>query len=346
MSRLRFAGPFAFLFAIPLMYLKSSAGPCLVPLALLTALLAMSYVPLRNRRPEQPKAGRALPGFYILLQLCAIVWGALEAGRGEGGATGVFSLAVSVGICGGVFGVLCAHAMIHSRTRWHRPLALLMLTGIGYRHFRIAHLHGHHRFAATLRDPSTARLGESFYSFFVRSVVSQWVLAWRFERERVRARRLPMGHNRMLQDLLIVSALYAGLLGCLGGKAVAFLALESMVAVIVLELFNYVAHYGLMRGQGEALAEHHSWNSAGAANLLIFNMGHHSAHHQNPSAAYPKLQPAQQRYILPGGYAGAILLALVPSLWRKVIHPRLSAAGASLCNSGYAPLPIPAATPP
>ena len=68
--------------------------------------------------------------------------------------------------------------------RSRRFSAMRMLTGMSYRHFRIAHIHGHHRWAGTEQDSATARLGEGFYHFLLRTVAGQFAEAWRFERQR------------------------------------------------------------------------------------------------------------------------------------------------------------------
>jgi hypothetical protein len=49
--------------------------------------------------------------------------------------------------------------MIHSRHAAERALGLAMRAAVGYMHFRISHVHFHHRLAATLADPATARRG-------------------------------------------------------------------------------------------------------------------------------------------------------------------------------------------
>ena len=93
-----------------------------------------------------------------------------------------------------------------------------------------------------------------------------------------------------------------------------------------LELFNYIAHYGLQRqrtGAGhEPFGEGHSWNSSNAlANALIFNMGRHSWHHARPAASYESLKCVAAAPELPAGYAGSILMALIPPLWRRIMDP-------------------------
>jgi alkane 1-monooxygenase len=114
-----------------------------------------------------------------------------------------------------------------------------------------------------------------------------------------------------------------------------FFALQSAIAITVLELFNYIAHYGLMRrerDQGlEPLGDAHSWNSSNAlANLVIFNMGRHSDHHRHPANSYETLRPIGNAPELPAGYAGSILLALAPPLWHRLMDAELD----SLAHAG------------
>jgi len=103
---------------------------------------------------------------------------------------------------------------------------------------------------------------------------------------------------------------------------------QSALAITVLELFNYIAHYGLRRRtdyahKPEPLTDSHSWNSSNVlVNLLIFNMGRHSYHHRKPAAPYESLEYIYHAPELPAGYAGSILLALVPPLWRQVMDEK------------------------
>ena len=328
MQMWRYAGPFAFLAAVPLLFRISEAAPFLVPLAILASLLIVHRLPYTVAK--QPSAHfRLLPAIYIPLQLAGIVWAAYAIAQPGATSAAFMSLAVSMGVCTGTFGVLAAHEMVHSHSRRHRQLGSALLTGMSYRHFRIAHVYGHHRFAATERDASTARFGENFYIFLGRTLPAQWRGAWRFEQRRCRANCRTFLRNTLIQDGAIMFAIYSLLFFSLGERAAFFFAVESAVAILVLEAFNYVAHYGLMRrvhrGRPEPMADHHSWNSGGAGNLLMFNMGHHSHHHRAPSISYDGLEPALAAPALPGGYAGAILLALVPPLWHAIMDQRVLA---------------------
>jgi alkane 1-monooxygenase len=324
---LRYAGPYLFLASVPALYYGlGPAAPFLAIAALLAVLLCAELI--ARRADASPPAARPL-GFrilvlgYIPLQIAAVAWGTwLSPGLG---GWGFAALACALGVTLGVFGVLAAHDAVHSGDRREALLGLALLTAMGYRHFRIAHVHGHHRWAGTERDSATARLSEGFYGFLARTLAGQFAEAWAFEQ-----RRGGLLRNRVLGDLLVMAVILAAITAVLGPRALAFFLVQSAVAIVVLELFNYIAHYGLARrigadGRRERLSERHSWNSSNVlANALIFNMGRHACHHERPAAPFQALtiRPGPE---LPLGYAGSILLALAPPLWRRVMDPRARA---------------------
>jgi hypothetical protein len=60
-------------------------------------------------------------------------------------------------------------------------------------------------------------------------------------------------------------------------------------------------------------ATSHSWNSNNiATNVLLYHLQRHSDHHANPTRRYQALRDYQESPVLPTGYAGMILVALVP----------------------------------
>lgn len=318
---LRFSGPFLFLGLVPVLYY--AVGPAAPLLGIALLLLALTGAELVTGHgdtvlaTQNPRGFRLLVLLYIPAQLAVTIW-AVWVSR-QASAIGFWSLALSVGVTGGVFGMLAAHEAVHSGDPLEAHLGNAMLTAMSYRHFRIAHIHGHHRWAGTQRDSATARLGESFYHFLQRTVAGQFREAWRYEQKR---------HGlRAIGDLAVMALLIALIAVAAGPYAVLFFLLQSMVAVTVLELFNYIAHYGLVRGcdaKGRLLQldDRHSWNSSNVlANALIFNMGRHSSHHQKPAASYQDLR-MRAAPELPLGYAGSILLALAPPLWRRVMDPK------------------------
>jgi alkane 1-monooxygenase len=274
---------------------------------------------------------RLLPWLYIPLQIAMIGWAAAMVAAAGTGSARVAGLTLSVGLTAGIFGLLAAHEMVHSRQRAERALGLAMLASVGYMHFRIAHIEGHHRRAATHEDPATARRGESAYRFVLRSTAGQLAEAWRLEAARLGRRRQALlgPANRMLRYLAIEALVACGV-ALLGPGALLFWIAQSALAILLLELFNYIAHYGLVRraaerGGLEPLAPLHSWNcSRRMNNWALFNMGRHSDHHRFPARPYQRLAAAERAPELPTGYAGCILLALLPPLWRRIMDRRLA----------------------
>jgi len=330
MRSLRYAIPFLFLASAPLGFMLGGAWSYLTIALMPAAICGFDW--LLGFETERPApagnlAYRLLPWLYIASQIAVIVWAATAVARPGVTFTAGLGLTLSVGVTAGVFGFLAAHEMVHSRSAGERALGLTMLAFVGYMHFRIAHIHGHHIRAATSDDPASARRGETAYSFVIRSVSGQFREAWAFEAERLRRRDQPVvGDNRMLAYLLVEIAIAASA-ALLGPAALAFWLAQAVLAIILLELFNYIAHYGLTRvrlpgGGLERLGDRHSWNSTRRMNnWALFNMGRHSDHHRQPSQAYQRLRIEPNAPELPAGYAGAILLALFPPLWRKVMDP-------------------------
>ena len=120
--------------------------------------------------------------------------------------------------------------------------------------------------------------------------------------------------------------------GAFSLRALGFFLGESALSILLLESFNYVAHYGLARrrrldGRLEPLGPRHSWNSVRRMNnASLFNMGRHADHHRFSARPYNELEVLEGGAQLPCGYAGVILMALVPPLWRRVMDPRVDAA--------------------
>jgi len=332
MRTLRFSIPIVFLASAPLGFLLGGAWAwltvALAPVALCTFDLALGF----EAEPGTPPGAlryRALPYLYIALQVAVTAWAAFAVARPGVGLLEVARLTISVGVTAGIFGICAAHEMVHSPVPAERALGLVLLASVGYMHFRIAHIHGHHVHAATPEDPASARRGEGVYRFILRSVTGQVREAWAFETARLRrgGRRVFGPSNRMLLYFVIEALIGAGV-ACLGLRSLAFFIGQAVLAIALLEMFNYIAHYGLARrpqgGGLERLGPRHSWNSSRRMNnWSLFNMGRHSDHHRRPTEAYQRLEIEPDAPELPTGYAGAILLALTPPLWRKVMDPRV-----------------------
>jgi alkane 1-monooxygenase len=318
---LKFLTPFAFLALLPLggwrggawTFAAAAATPlCLASLDLV--LGGESALP----RQTTGTTPRWLPRIFIVLQLAATAWAAAWIAGGHASFLEAAGLATSAGVTTGVFGVVAAHEMIHSRSSRERALGLTLLGSMFYMHFRIAHVYGHHRHAATLEDPASARLGEGLYGFLARSITGQVREAWAFEKRRRR-------RNRMV-GYVALELPFATILALFSIRAFAFVVTVAAIAIALLETFNYVAHYGLSRGRTERLGPRHSWNTGMRMNnAALFNMGRHSDHHRRTARSYQQLESLPGAAELPSGYAAALLTALVPPLWRRLMDPRAEA---------------------
>jgi alkane 1-monooxygenase len=60
-------------------------------------------------------------------------------------------------------------------------------------------------------------------------------------------------------------------------------------------------------------------------NLFLFHLQRHSDHHAYAKRRYQVLRHHANSPQFPNGYAGMIVLALVPPLWRAVMDPRVRA---------------------
>lgn len=303
-----------------------------LPLALAGGDWLFGEEPPEAAEPR-PIGHRLLPWLYVPLQLGEIAWAGWKISQPGTDFLTTIGLTLSTGLAAGVFGFLAAHELVHSRRPVERFYGLAMLAGVLDMQFAISHVQGHHRRPATFEDPATARRGESLYAFWLRSVTGQAREAWTFETERLARRgRSAFGPgNRMLVFAAIELALVAAV-SFAGWRALAFFVAQAVLAVLLLESFNYVAHYGLVRrrradGRLEPLSPRHSWNSVRRVNnAALFNMGRHADHHRFSARPYNELEVLEGGAQLPCGYAGVILLALIPPLWRRVMDPRVDAA--------------------
>ena len=326
MARLRYITPFAFLALLPIGGWLGGAWTFLAAAATPLCLASFDAIFGDDRPATGGGAMRWVPRIYVLLQLAANAWAAFLVASPTCSLLEAAGLTLSAGVSTGVFGFVAAHEMVHSRDRRERALGLAMLATVFYMHFRIAHIYGHHRRAATHDDPATARLGEGLYAFLGRTVVGQFREAWEFDAHR--------RHKRMLGYVALEVAFLLAL-ALTSWRALAFAIAVAAIAVGLLESFNYVAHYGLNRrmlsdGRPERVGPRHSWNSARRMNnAALLNMGRHSDHHRRLTRSYDGLEPVSGESTLPSGYAEALLTALIPPLWRRIMDPRAERAMAS-----------------
>ncbi|MGC7367878.1 fatty acid desaturase, partial [Mycobacteroides abscessus subsp. abscessus] len=112
--------------------------------------------------------------------------------------------------------------------------------------------------------------------------------------------------------------LWAVCIAFVGIKAVPFLLIQAVYGASLLEVVNYLEHYGLCRkqlpsGRYERCTPQHSWNSNHVVtNLFLYQLQRHADHHANPTRSFQALRHFEHSPQLPAGYAAMVLLAYVP----------------------------------
>jgi alkane 1-monooxygenase len=279
---------------------------------------------------EQDRYYRWCTYAFLPLQYAGLVFACWLWAEGGLSTVASIGLALTMGMVSGI-AINTAHELGHKRERLEKWLSKVALAQSGYGHFFIEHNRGHHVRVATPEDPASARLGESFWAFLPRTVSGSLRSSWGLERARLaRMERSPWSiHNDILQAWAMTAVLFAVLTAVFGAVVLPYLVLQAAIGFWLLEVVNYLEHYGLLRqrredGRYERCRPEHSWNSNNvASNVLLYHLQRHSDHHANPTRRYQALRHIDEAPQLPTGYAGMILLAWVPPLWRRVMDRRL-----------------------
>jgi alkane 1-monooxygenase len=325
-------------------------GPMLVfgifPLAdLLVGMDAQNPPDSAIKWLEQDRYYRWCTYLYLPIQYAGLVFACWLWTSGKLSTVDDIGLALTVAMVSGI-AINTAHELGHKRASLERWLSKVALAQSAYGHFFIEHNRGHHVRVATPEDPASSRLGESFYAFLPRTVAGSLGSSWELERTRLaRMDRSPWTpHNDILNAWAMTALLFAALAVVFGPIVLPYLLLQAVLGFSLLEVVNYLEHYGLLRqprddGRYERTRPEHSWNSNNvASNVLLYHLQRHSDHHANPIRRYQALRHVEEAPQLPTGYAGMIVLAAFPPLWRRVMDRRLLAHyGGDVARANIAP---------
>jgi alkane 1-monooxygenase len=303
----------------------------------LDLLVGADHSNLSLEQEAQAKSGRLytliLWGF-IPMQFGLLFWlghlhlqGGLQPAEYAG-------IVLSIALSNGGIGITIAHELVHRSSKLEQWLGRVLLMSVLYMHFAIEHVRGHHALVATHEDPATARLGQSFYGFLFPSIVGQYRSAWHLESERLRKTKKPFWsiHNEMIVFSVMQLAFCALMLVLFGWVFLVLFLLISFLSFSLLEIVNYLEHYGLERdqldnGRYEKVSHHHSWNSDHiVSRMFLFELTRHSDHHAVASRKYQILRTFDDAPQLPTGYPGMILVALFPPLWFRIMNPLIRSA--------------------
>lgn len=267
---------------------------------------------------------------FIPFQYLAMFVGAYLYTRDRTPWSDKLGIAISVGQLNGI-GINTGHELSHKSDKFNQFLSHLALAPTAYGHFRVEHPYGHHKRVATPEDPASAKMGETFWQFFPRSVIGSFKSAIEIEKTRLarRGKGFWTIQNELLQGWAITTGLYATMVAIFGRKVIPFLAIQAVYGFSMLEVINYIEHYGLMRGKKEdgkyeRTMPEHSWNSNNiVTNLFLYQLQRHSDHHAHPTRSFQALRHFEKAPQLPSGYASMLLPAYFPPLWFKMMDQRV-----------------------
>ncbi|AUJ65161.1 alkane 1-monooxygenase [Aestuarium zhoushanense] len=268
--------------------------------------------------------------FVMIFGLLAYVTSTTHLRVGE-----KIAVMIDVGILSGTIGIVYSHELLHQKNTFERWLGDILLSMVLYSHFRTEHLLVHHIYVGTPKDAVTARYNEGFHRYFARVLVTCPPSAFDAERKMLARRNLAWWHRSnpfwryAVLQLIMLSIAFA-----IGGIAgLGLFVVQAFMAILALELTNYVEHYGLTRrhlgdGKYEHVKPHHSWNASHTGtNWLLINLQRHSDHHYKPDRRFPLLQTYDENEApqLPFGYPLMAMAALVPPVWRRWMNPKVRA---------------------
>jgi alkane 1-monooxygenase len=281
---------------------------------------------------EEDRYYRWCTYLYLPLQFGSLIGACALWSSGDLSTIESLGLAFTVGIVSGV-AINTAHELGHKRKAMEKWLSKVALSSSAYGHFFIEHNRGHHVRVATPEDPASSRLGESFWAFLPRTVAGSFTSAWDLEKARLERKgdRVFSLKNDILNAWLMSVVLFGALIAVFGVEVAPYLAIQTVFGFSLLEVVNYLEHYGLKRqkredGRYERCAPRHSWNSNNiGSNVLLYHLQRHSDHHANPVRRYQALRHFDESPELPSGYGTMIPLAYITPIWRRIMDPKVEA---------------------
>ena len=251
------------------------------------------------------------------------------AARDAGGFIHHLFAWVVTGLMIGLVGTIPAHELTH-RT-WDRTSMLIGRWLLAFSFdttFSIEHVYGHHRYVSTIEDPATAPRGRSVYFHIVSSTIRGNLSAWDIEVGRLKKKHLGRysWRNAVIRGQLMSAVLVALAFAMGGWRGAAFFTICALWGKALLEIVNYMEHYGMVRNPETPVQPRHSWNTnRRISSWTMFNLTRHSHHHAQGEVPYQDLRPYPDAPMMISGYLATIIVAMIPPLWHKLMTPKVLA---------------------
>jgi len=227
----------------------------------------------------------------------------------------------------GLIGTITAHELTH-RT-WDRVSLLIgrwLLAFSFDSSFSIEHVYGHHLYVSTKSDPATAPRGRNVYAHIIISTLRGNISAWNIEKKRLQKRHLSIlsYHNVAIRGYLMSMMLLILAYQIAGIQGLVLFTLAGLWGKSLLEMVNYMEHYGLVRNPETLVQPRHSWNTSNrVSSWAMFNLTRHSHHHAQSEAPFHELRAMPDAPKMISGYLGTIMITLVPPLWERLMTAKL-----------------------
>jgi len=273
---------------------------------------------------------------YLLvpLHLYVVYVFLLAVSNPEIGSADLIAYVLMMGTVLGVNGINGGHELGH---KIGEPFKLFMahvlLTTSFQNHFMTYHNSGHHRDVATPNDLTSAKKGDIFYLFAIRSQIGGYFKTWRLEAEKSRR----MGRSPFLNPMILFTIIPWSFILLIyfffGSKIAGLYFIAAVFGISILEAQNYFSHYGLRRkqrenGTYENVKVIHSWNSDHLlGRILLFELTRHSDHHFMGAKPYQVLESREESPMLPYGYPAMLILSYFPFLFIPIMEKELEKQG-------------------
>ena len=192
--------------------------------------------------------------------------------------------------------------------------------------FSIEHVYGHHRYVSTTEDPATAPRGRNVYFHVLASTLKGNVSAWKIEKRRLSRKGLSVWswRNAVLRGHMMSLALVACAFAMGGVGTAIYFIVSALWGKALLEIVNYMEHYGMVRNPQTPVQPRHSWNTIKRiSSWTMFNLTRHSHHHAQGEVPYQDLKPFPEAPMMISGYLTTIVVAMIPPLWHKMMTPKV-----------------------
>jgi alkane 1-monooxygenase len=234
----------------------------------------------------------------------------------------------------GINGINVGHELGHKTNHPFKMfLAHVMLTTSIQNHFVTYHNSGHHRDIGTPEDLSSAKQGDNFYYFALRSQIGGYFKTWKLESKRLTS----LGKNKLINPMIIYTLIPLLFLTIIylffNFNTMIIYLITGIYGISVLEAQNYFAHYGLRRkkqenGRYERVQPKHSWNSDHLiGRVLLFELTRHSDHHHMGAKSFQLLESKKDSPLLPFGYPMMLMLSYFPFIFKPIMRKHLKIYG-------------------